>query len=1442
MSIFALLLIVGVTYAAFNFTGLGKLVNSISTETVTMVYTEGTNKISLENALPTEDETGMKLTTGDNVFDFTVYIKATNKQAIAYEVTAEKDETSTLGNNDVRIYLEKSLDKTNYEKVSDPSGYVPILENDKFGAKTGEMILDTGTTSREQTYYYRLRMWVSKDYNVASESRSFTITVNVYGVGSNEIDVERILLSDSDVTMKQNESKQLSYEVTPDNASDKRVTWTSSNTDVAVVDSNGNVTGVGEGKAVITATAKDKEKASCNFTITKPDPTGISVVATELNLKTNKTFALNAKVEPSNANTTKLTYTSSDSDIVSVDEEGNLKTGTKTGTATITIKTETGITKKVTVTVTNQQAEGVTIDKTELAMITGSSEQLTATITPDDTIDKTITWTSSNNDVATVDNTGKVTAVAPGTATITATAVGGAKAESTIKVQNPLPTSVTATEKEVNMKSGTTHQLSATVKPDNARSKVLTYTSSNPAVASVSDTGLVTALGAGTTTVTLTTINGLTDTVIVNVTNVKYTVNHNKMNIDGNGYTKAETVTGVGKVGDVITPNVKTYEGFTSPETQSITLTEEDAVVDYNYERNKYTLSVTASKGSSIDGSTASGEYYYDTEITLKGAALDGYTWSKWSDNVTDSTRTFKINKNTSVSTVVTTDTYTITYNLDGGEVSVKNPDTYTVETEEFTLNNPTKTGYTFAGWSTEEDKTPKPTLTISKGTTGNLTYNANWTKDTYTITYNTDGGTLTDETTSYTVTDEPITLKSPAKKGYIFNGWTSDDITTPTKDVIITPSKTSGNKVYTANYTPITYSVKFNANTGTGTMNDESFTYDEAKALTSNSFTKSGYTFASWNTKEDGKGDSYADGSSVSNLSSTDKDTVNLYAIWSRDTYTITYNLDGGTLTGETTTYNVDDADITLPTPTKSGYTFKGWTDEAGNSVTSIPTGSTGPKAFNANWEIITYEISYTLGENATVDPANPTTYTVDTAEFTFNNPTRNGYTFDGWTGSNGTTKQTTVKVPKGTTGKLSYTANWTPIKYTVSYVMNGGTNPASNPTYYNIENGELKITDPTRTGYTFTGWTGTGLSVATKGISIPAKSTGDRTYTANWSINSYTATFNGNGGSNGTSITKPYGEQLGTLPGSSRTGYTFAGWFTSQSGGTQISSGTTIPASNPTYYAQWKESSASETISGKTGTVADDSGNVRYTGANPNNYVRFNNELWRIVGSFANISNGTTSSKRIKLVKNGYAYTGTAFDSNNSNDYSTSTLKTTLNGTYYNGLTTDAKNMIEDVVWNTGGFPQIGMHQLQHAANFYSAERSSTVYSGHATTWTGKVGLMYPSDYGICNSQDQQLSRATCLGLKQIVVTGNWYASGGGPCAQNDYLFDSSHWQWTITPYSGNSGYVFYVNGDGYVGYNYAYNTDSNGGVRPAVFLKSSISISGGSGTASDPYTLTG
>ena len=148
-------------------------------------------------------------------------------------------------------------------------------------------------------------------------------------------------------------------------------------------------------------------------------------------------------------------------------------------------------------------------------------------------------------------------------------------------------------------------------------------------------------------------------------------------------------------------------------------------------------------------------------------------------------------------------------------------------------------------------------------------------------------------------------------------------------------------------------------------------------------------------------------------------------------------------------------------------------------------------------------YSITYDLtGGALPAGQSNPTTYNVETATFTLINPTRDGYTFVGWTGSNGSTPQTTVTIPTGSTGNLSYTANWTPITYSITYDLAGGALPAgqSNPTTYNIETGTFTLINPVRDGYRFDGWTGSNGTTPQDTVTIPTGSTGDLNYTANW------------------------------------------------------------------------------------------------------------------------------------------------------------------------------------------------------------------------------------------------------------------------------------------------------------------------------------------------------
>ena len=168
--------------------------------------------------------------------------------------------------------------------------------------------------------------------------------------------------------------------------------------------------------------------------------------------------------------------------------------------------------------------------------------------------------------------------------------------------------------------------------------------------------------------------------------------------------------------------------------------------------------------------------------------------------------------------------------------------------------------------------------------------------------------------------------------------------------------------------------------------------------------------------------------------------------------------------------------------------------------------------------------------------------------------------------------------------------------------------------------------------------------------------------------------------------------------------------------------------------------------------------------------------------------------------------------------------------------GLKNDStRNAIESVVWNLGGTASYNSASNGLASHWYGYERGTTVYSGHATTWTGKVGLMYPSDYGYATAGGATTNRAACL-AKELY---NWVGSVVSDCENNDYLYKSSYYQWTLAPTSSRADCVFHVGRTGYVGYNDA-RVDSTS-VRPAVFLKSNISITDvGLGTAESPFQL--
>ncbi len=227
---------------------------------------------------------------------------------------------------------------------------------------------------------------------------------------------------------------------------------------------------------------------------------------------------------------------------------------------------------------------------------------------------------------------------------------------------------------------------------------------------------------------------------------------------------------------------------------------------------------------------------------------------------------------------------YSITYVLGGGKNNAANPESYQSGSEAIKLLNPTRTGYTFAGWYSDSSYKTKVTE-IAAESTGNKTLYAQWKKTTYKITYKLNSGkNSSSNPATYTVTTSTIKLKNPTRTGYTFGGWyTSSNYKTKITEI---KKGSTGNKTVYAKWTPNKYTIAFKGNGSTsGKMSSmTSRKYGTSYKLTSNTFKKKGYTFVGWNTKANGKGKSYKNKASVKNLTSKNGGKVTLYAQWKKN------------------------------------------------------------------------------------------------------------------------------------------------------------------------------------------------------------------------------------------------------------------------------------------------------------------------------------------------------------------------------------------------------------------------------------------------------------------------------------------------------------------------------------------------------------------------------
>ena len=584
---------------------------------------------------------------------------------------------------------------------------------------------------------------------------------------------------------------------------------------------------------------------------------------------------------------------------------------------------------------------------------------------------------------------------------------------------------------------------------------------------------------------------------------------------------------------------------FLSDPAISLSISEGNDALSFLMPYAPLTLTLTADKLYTVTLDTAGGDPIRPIQYTVESEAFllptpvrTGYIFLGWTgEGITEPQKTMEIPQGSTGDRTYTANwqviEYTVTLDVSGGDPL--DPITYTVETPVI-LPTPTSTGYTFLGWTGEGETTPQPTVVLPKGTTGDKAYTANWKVITYTIALGANGGEDL-AAISYTIESDPIKLPTPERKGYEFMGWIGDGIDGAQPEVII-PTGSTGDRTYIALWRVIAYFIELRQSSGNWMQNIPYTVEEEVKLPIP---TREGYEFIGW------VGEDIID-AQINVTIPRGSTGFRLYAAhWALENYTITLDTSGGNAL-DNIRYTVKSDPIILPTPTRNGYEFSGWTGEGITTPQTeviIPTGSTGNKAYTANWKAIEYTITLDTNGGPVVSPIK---YTVEDS-FTLPYPLRPGYEFVGWTlDGSGMIPAMPLIIYHGTTGDLRYKAEWRLAEYTITMDLDGGS--GQEKMVYTITDEDFELPTPTRNGYEFVGWTGERITTPQTSVRIPKGSTGNKAYTANWKVIRYTITLVTNGGAVIASIRYTVEDSV-TLPiPPDRPGYEFSGWVLDGSG----------------------------------------------------------------------------------------------------------------------------------------------------------------------------------------------------------------------------------------------------------------------------------------------------
>lgn len=655
----------------------------------------------------------------------------------------------------------------------------------------------------------------------------------------------------------------------------------------------------------------------------------------------------------------------------------------------------------------------------------------------------------------------------------------------------------------------------------------------------------------------------------------------------------------------------------------------DNATLHPSFSANKYKIYFEGNGGMT---DVADMEILFGGSVTsLADASLAGYLFVGWntsadgSGNVAETPFIYGEDGDTVLYAQWQVIEYNIYYNLNGGVQSDEvNPNTYTIN-DAVSFADPSRTGYSFVCWKIDEDIVTG----IEKGSYGDVVVNAVWQANTYSVSFDSNGGLPTVDDITVTFDGEFSVDVKPVKEGHDFNGWFDKNgvqYALPNGKCTRLWDKAE-DAVLHADWTVKSYEIQINDN-GSVTwlkkdgISDESCTVEFGTVFSINLVAifkqssagfKAGFIFDHFE-----YGENTIDWTSVPDLGENGA-IVTIIPVWIRERHTIHFNALSEIVISDITAFYNDD--ISLPTVKRDGYIFVGWYDapsyEQQVSWTVMPDltpseQANGSVVLFARYEYDYYRINYELdgGVNAT---DNPVRYHINSM-LVLNNPSKTGYTFDGWY----LDAEKTVKVNLSNFGignKTLY-AKWTPIMYQIEYLPNGGQGVMEKSVHqYDIAK-KLSVNTFSRTGYTFVGW-----AVSQNGSAVYA----DRELVANvpncenssvillyavWNANSYKVSYNANGGQGVMAQSDFIYDKQKTLSKNAFTmdGYSFIGWSKSSASKTAeytneqaVNNLTDVSNGLVVLYAVWSPNKYTVTFDKQGGTGGDSSKVVTYNESMP-------------------------------------------------------------------------------------------------------------------------------------------------------------------------------------------------------------------------------------------------